>query len=162
MNKIIHRSAGALALLIITIFWVSTVVAEFFAGPQTIALVKTSIPYGFFVLIPALVTTGITGNVLAKKMRGPVIDTKKRRTKFAALNGILVLVPSAIFLSFKAQALAFDAAFYAVQFIELTAGAFNIALIGLNIRDGLRIAGRKNNMTGKKEPRLPLQGTGSR
>ena len=57
-------------------------------------------------------------------------------------NGILVLIPAALFLAFKARAADFDAAFYAVQALELTAGATNIVLLGLNMRDGLRIKGR--------------------
>ena len=36
----------------------------------------------------------------------------------------------------------FDTAFYVVQAIELVAGATNLALMGLNARDGLRMAGR--------------------
>jgi hypothetical protein len=36
----------------------------------------------------------------------------------------------------------FDTAFYAVQALELAAGAANITLLGLNMRDGLRMKGR--------------------
>lgn len=59
-----------------------------------------------------------------------------------AANGILVLVPCAIVLAHWANAGAFDARFYLVQAIELLAGATNLALMGLNIRDGLRMSGR--------------------
>lgn len=41
-----------------------------------------------------------------------------------------------------AAAGSFDTAFYVVQAIELLAGAANVALMGLNARDGLRMAGR--------------------
>jgi hypothetical protein len=58
-----------------------------------------------------------------------------------AANDILVLIPSALFLASKARAAEFDASFYAVQALELVAGAANIALLGLNLRDGLRMKG---------------------
>jgi hypothetical protein len=53
-----------------------------------------------------------------------------------------VLVPCAIILDRWAAAGAFDASFYAVQAIELVAGAVNLTLMGLNVRDGLRMTGR--------------------
>ena len=46
-----------------------------------------------------------------------------------AANGILILIPAAVFLSFKAQSGAFDTIFYAVQAVELIAGAANIVLL---------------------------------
>jgi hypothetical protein len=52
-----------------------------------------------------------------------------------------VLVPSALFLAYKARAGAFDASFYAVQVLELVAGATNITLLSLNMRDGLTMKG---------------------
>ncbi len=56
-----------------------------------------------------------------------------------AANGVLVLIPSALFLAYKARAGEFDMTFYAVQALELVAGAANITLLGLNIRDGLKM-----------------------
>jgi len=58
-----------------------------------------------------------------------------------AANGVLVLIPSAPFLAFKARADELDGAFYAVQALELAPGAANIALLGLNMRDGLKMKG---------------------
>ena len=59
-----------------------------------------------------------------------------------AANGVLVLIPSALFLAWKASASAFDSAFYAVQAVELIAGAVNVTLLSLNMRDGLRMTRR--------------------
>ena len=59
-----------------------------------------------------------------------------------AANGLVVLIPAALFLAFKARAAEFDTVFYAVQALELVAGAANITLLGLNLRDGLRMKGR--------------------
>ena len=61
---------------------------------------------------------------------------------FIAGNGLLILIPSALFLASKANSAEFDAIFYAVQALELGAGAANIILLGLNMRDGLKIKGR--------------------
>jgi len=59
-----------------------------------------------------------------------------------AVNGVLILIPSALYLSFKANADSFDTAFYAVQILELVAGAANLTLLGFNMRDGLQMKGR--------------------
>jgi len=56
-----------------------------------------------------------------------------------AANGLLVLVPSAFLLSSLATAGRFDSLFTIVQAIELVAGATNIALLSLNMRDGLSL-----------------------
>jgi hypothetical protein len=66
---------------------------------------------------------------------------KLRRMPFIAANGLLVLVPSALYLAAAARSGSFGTAFIAVQAIELAAGAVNITLLGLNLRDGLRLRG---------------------
>jgi Na+/H+ antiporter NhaA len=71
-----------------------------------------------------------------------LIGAKIKRMPLIAANGILVLIPSALFLAFKARADEFDTGFYAVQALELAAGAANIAMLALNIRDGLKMTGR--------------------
>lgn len=62
--------------------------------------------------------------------------------KAVAANGLLVLLPSAWMLASWANAGRFDGTFYALQGVELVAGAINITLLALNMRDGLRLAGR--------------------
>lgn len=62
--------------------------------------------------------------------------------RLIAANGILVLIPSALYLASKANASEFDAAFYTIQTIELVAGAINITMLGFNLQDGLRMKGR--------------------
>ena len=71
-----------------------------------------------------------------------MIGAKIKRMPLIAANGILVLIPSALFLAFKAKAAEFDGAFYAVQTLELAAGAANITLLALNMREGLKLKGR--------------------
>jgi Na+/H+ antiporter NhaA len=142
MIKTVHPLAGALALLTIATFWLSTAFAELFASEATVTIVKTAIPWGFLVLIPALMAAGGSGFSLAAKRRSGIIDTKIRRMPLIAANGILILIPSALFLASKASAGEFDTGFYVAQTLELAAGAANIALLGLNMRDGLKMKGR--------------------
>lgn len=139
MKPRIHAFAGALALLTICTFWSATAISELFGDTADIAAVKNGILIGMLVLIPAMATAGATGFSLAKGWRSPAVQRKKLRMKIIAANGILVLVPSAVFLASKAGAGAFDAAFVTVQAIELIAGAANITLLSLNMRDGLAL-----------------------
>ncbi len=142
MSKIIHPIAGALAILTIATFWLSTAFAELFGSENAVVAVKTAIPWGFLLLIPALASAAGFGFGLAKGRRAGLVGVKIKRMPWIAANGILILIPSALFLASKAKAAEFDSAFYAVQALELVAGATNIALLSLNFRDGLKMKGR--------------------
>ena len=142
MTKVIHPVAGALALLTIATFWVSTSLSELFGSAASVVAVKSAIPWGFLVLIPALIAAGGSGFALAKGRRGGLVGAKIKRMPIAAANGILILIPSALLLASKAKAGEFDTLFYAVQALELAAGAVNITLLGLSMRDGLKMKGR--------------------
>lgn len=120
----------------------STALTELFGSTAAVTAVKTAIPWGFLWLVPALAAAGGSGFALAKGRQAGLIDAKARRMPLIAANGILVLIPSALFLASKASAGEFDGVFYAVQVVELVAGATNIVLLGLNLRDGLRMKGR--------------------
>lgn len=139
MKARIHALAGLLAMLTIAAFWLSTLISELFLSVQAVVRVKQAIALGLFVLIPLLMVTGGTGLVLGRNSGHPAIRQKRRRMPFIAMNGLLVLVPAALYLSWKAQAGAFDGGFYAVQALELLAGAVNLLLMGLNARDGMRM-----------------------
>jgi hypothetical protein len=141
MIKVIHPMAGILALLTIATFWLSTALVELFASQAAVIAVKTAIPWGFLLLIPALAAAGGSGFVLSKGRRVGLVGTKLKRMPIIAANGVLVLIPSALFLASKARAAEFDTSFYAVQALELAAGAANITLLGLNLCDGLRMKG---------------------
>ena len=149
MTKVIHPVAGAVALLTIATFWLSTVLSELFASETTVITVKMAIPWGFLLLIPALAAAGGTGLVLAKGRRAGLVGAKAKRMPFIAANGILVLIPSALFLAYKASNAEFDSIFYGVQALEVLAGAVNITLLGLNMRDGLKM--RKGRLSRASE-----------
>lgn len=142
MIRLVHPLAGILALLIIATFWLSTAASELLGTTEAVVLAKTAIPWGFLLLVPALAATGGSGAILAAGRKGGRLDAKRRRMAMAAANGLLVLVPSALFLAWKAELGEFDAPFYGIQALELAAGALNILLLGLNLRDGLAMTGR--------------------
>ncbi|MRH90110.1 hypothetical protein GFY24_22145 [Nocardia sp. SYP-A9097] len=138
----IHPIAGAVGLTTILTFWISTVVTEIFGSKHAIITLKQTIPWGLPILVLALALTGASGFRLAGGSTLPVILVKKRRMPFIAANGLLVLIPCAITLDVLAGHDHFGVAFYCVQAVELVAGAINIALMSLNVRDGLRLTGR--------------------
>jgi hypothetical protein len=139
----VHFAAALLATLTIALFFSSTVVVEAVGGHPAIARVKSLILMpGLFILVPAIAVTGGTGFALSRGWQGPLVAGKKRRMPIIAANGLLILVPAAILLDRWAAAGAYDARFYVVQAVELLAGATNLTLMGLNIRDGLRLSGR--------------------
>ena len=142
MKARLHGFFGTLALLCITTFWVATAVSEVFLSLASVTAVKNAILTGMWLLIPAMAATGGSGFALASARRGRLVKAKALRMKLAAANGLLVLLPSAFVLASWANAGRFDAAFYALQALELLAGAANITLLVLNMRDGLRLAGR--------------------
>jgi len=147
----VHAFAGALALLTICIFWSATVISELFGDASAIAAVKNGILAGMLVLIPAMAIAGASGFSLGKGWKSQAVERKKRRMKIVAANGLLVLVPSAVFLAWKAGAGEFDAVFVAVQAIELIAGAVNVTLLALNMRDGLALR-RKPARAARTQP----------
>ena len=142
MLKRVHAIAGVTGFALIVVFWTSTVISELFGSHETIAAVKAAILWGMIALIPSLAIAGASGMKLGGKRTGGRVGAKKKRMPFIALNGIFILVPSAFFLANRSGQGVFDAWFYGVQTIELIAGAVNLTLIGLNIRDGLMMTGR--------------------
>ena len=140
MIRRIHLAAGLLATLCIAGFFVSTLAVEAFGTQATIATLKSLIVMpGLLILVPAIAATGGSGFALSRSRSGRLVDAKKRHMPFIAANGLLVLLPCALLLDRWAAAGAFDGGFYVVQAVELIAGAVNLGLMGLNIRDGLRM-----------------------
>ena len=142
MLKILHPVAGVIALVTIATFWLSTLASELIGSRATVIAVKSAVPWGLLLLVPALIATGGSGISLSKGRKGGLLGIKSKRMPFIAANGVLILLPSALLLAHKAQAGQFDGLFYGVQALELVAGAVNITLLGLNMRDGLMIKGR--------------------
>jgi hypothetical protein len=57
-----------------------------------------------------------------------------------ANSSLGAVAPAALFLAARVKAGEFDGVFYAVQALEMIAGTINLVLLGLNMRDGLRLA----------------------
>lgn len=142
MLKMLHPLAGVIATVTVATFWIASAYSEMFASEAVVRATKMAIPWGFLLLIPALIATGASGTVLAKGRRGGLAEAKARRMQFAAANGLLILLPAALFLASKARVGQFDTSFYTVQLLELAAGAANITLLARNLRDGLKMKGR--------------------
>lgn len=142
MKTRIHALAGLLAMLIIASFWASTFIAEVFLSQYAVVWVKQHILLALMALIPLLMITGASGFALGKKSENPLIIAKRRRMPFIVFNGLVILVPAAIYLNWKAQTGMFDTGFYTVQVLELLAGATNLLLMAMNARDGLKIRQR--------------------
>ncbi|MBE7473567.1 MAG: hypothetical protein DPW09_18215 [Anaerolineae bacterium] len=154
MKTRIHSIIGFLATVLIATFFLASVVVELVGNEAEIALVKQMIVYGLWVLVPAMAITGLSGRAITGLRQGRLIQTKMRRMKLIALNGLLILLPCALVLNYRAAAGSFDLTFYLLQGVELAAGAVNIGLMGLNIRDGLRLTGRLGK---KKRPMMSQQ-----
>lgn len=142
MIRVLHPVAQAFGLLCVATFWTSTVAVEMLGGPASILAVKAAVLWGLLILVPAIAAAGATGFRMAGRSAEPHLARKRRRMPFVALNGLLVLVPCAVFLHARAAAGNFGGTFALVQGIELLAGAMNLALMGLNMRDGLALTRR--------------------
>ncbi len=144
MPKRVHLVAGLLAPLCLATFFLSTVLVELFGSQAAVAQLKALIVApGLWLMIPAMAAAGGSGMFLGRSRTGRWVEAKKKRMAWIAANGLLVLVPCALVLDRWAASGTFDAGFHAVQAVELLAGAANFVLMGLNVRDGLRLAGRR-------------------
>ncbi|MGX5774650.1 hypothetical protein [Methylorubrum zatmanii] len=140
--RLVHAVVGVIAFVVIACFLTATIRAEISGNAPAIIAAKAWIVAKLPFLIVALVLTGATGAVLTGGKPRGLAARKLLRMKIAAPNGLLILIPAALFLEWKAQRAEFDAAFYAVQVLELVAGTLNLVLFALNIRDGLKMCGR--------------------
>jgi hypothetical protein len=129
-----------MALGLISLFFLGTVSSELFGTPEQVAWVKAWILRLIPLLVVLMAGAGAMGNLAARGWDAPEVRRKKLRMAAVAANGLLVLIPCAWVLERWAAAGEFGGAFYAVQALELVAGATNITLLSLNFRDGRRLA----------------------
>ncbi|WCN12774.1 hypothetical protein GV054_06960 [Marinomonas mediterranea] len=143
MMLVLHRLAALIAVLCIATFFSTTIFVIILGTLESTANLKSLIVWpGLFILVPSIALTGVSGFALAKGRSGKLVQQKMRRMPFIGVNGILVLIPCAVFLDRWASVGTIDTNFYIVQGIELLAGAINLILMGLNMKDGLRMSGR--------------------
>ena len=139
MKHFIHAVAGAIAMTLIVIFWTSTLISEVALSLTVVAAVKQFIVYGLFILVPCLAITGGSGVALSQPGARGMVKRKKKRMAFAAINGLVLMIPLAVFLNIKAGRGEFDMVFYTAQVAELSVGIIQLVLLGLNFRDGMRM-----------------------
>lgn len=132
-----------MGMLLIATFWISTLVSELFLDRVAVVMIKHCIAmYGLaFLVVLQLMTSG-SGFALGKGRRGRLLEEKKKRMPIIGANGVLIMIPAAIFLNAKASAGEFDAWFYAIQTVELAVGLVQLTLMGRNFRAGLSLSGR--------------------
>ncbi|MDF3415115.1 hypothetical protein HKX54_11665 [Sulfitobacter sp. M57] len=147
MIKKIHPFAGGIGFLMILTFWSSTVASEMFGTHETVAFVKGMILKGMFVLVPSMAIVGATGMSMGQRRKDLPARAKKKRMPFIAANGLLVLLPLAVYLEAKASAGEFDTTFFILQGVELIAGAVNLTLMGMSIRDGRAMGNKRRQAT---------------
>lgn len=144
MKPAIHAIAGGIAMLLVASFWCSTLIAEIWLGPAAVLGVKQAIAwYGLAAMVAAMACTGGSGFALGRARKGRLLQRKQIRMRFAAGNGLLVMIPIALWLYVKAAAGEFDRSFYLIQALELVMGLVQLTLLGLNARDGRRLGGKR-------------------
>lgn len=137
-----HAIAGTLAWAFVLTFWVSSATVELFGPPWAILAVKQGILWAMLGFVPLMATAGASGFRLGRGRLDRHTRAKRNRMKWIAGIGLLVLLPLAVFLRMKAVAGELDTTFAIAQGVELVAGAINGSLLGLQVRDGLRMTGR--------------------
>ena len=143
MLRRLHPIAGVIGFATILTFWLSTVTSELFGSTAVVAAVKETIPWGFLIVVPALAIAGASGFRIAGASSDPRIDEEK--APHAVHRG------ERSFHSHAGRALSGGAGvarrvrddLLCVQAIELVAGAINLTLMSLNIRDGLELDGEQ-------------------
>jgi hypothetical protein len=149
MTSRVHAIAGTLALALIALFFTSSVVVEMIGDHSAVALIKKLILFGVIVLVPAMIATGATGRLRARRWRGSLVRRKKIRMVVIAAIGLLVLIPCAVTLQRFASSGDFGSTFYVVQFVELAGGLTNIILMSLNVRSGMIMTGKIKRKPGR-------------
>ena len=139
MKTFVHAGAGTVAMILIAGFLTATLISELLLDTTAVLAVKKAILAGLCLLIPAFAVTGGSGFSLARGRHSPAIESKRRRMKILAANGLLILLPLAILLYLRAAAGLFDGLFYAMQTLEVLAGFVQLALLVLNFRDGRKM-----------------------
>lgn len=139
---LIHGIAAVAAVICITTFLCSTLISELFQNHELVAEVKHRIATtGLPVLVLAMIAAGLTGKGMARQGSRKTI-LKKKRMKLLIFVGIVVMIPSALFLDHKAGAGEFDRYFYGVQMTEVIFGFIQLRLAVMNFIVGMKLSGR--------------------
>lgn len=136
-----HLLATLIAVVLISTFFISSLVAEIINDHQFIKVVKLCILYALPLMVIIMPILAISGNKLAGASQSPLIKQKKGRMKLIMINGLL-LITLALFLYFQSHFREINTTFLIGQMAELLLGMLNLILIGVNIRAGLKLSGK--------------------
>jgi len=136
-----HLIATAIAIITISTFFISSLIAELGGSVEHIKAVKKGILYALPLMVVTMPMLAITGNKLAGNSKSPKVIEKQRRMKFITINGI-ILIFLAVFLYYQSHYQAVDSIFLIAQVAEFVFGLINLTLIGLNLIAGLKLSGR--------------------
>jgi len=142
MIRILHPVAGVVTMATISTFIVLTLRGEIAGDAAAILAAKTAIAEGLWLLVPAMAVLALTGRRLGAGSDDARVAAKRRRMRIIQVNGLLVLLPTALILHHLAAAGSFDPTYMLLQGVELVAGPVNLVLLALSFRDGLALAGR--------------------
>lgn len=137
----IHIFATIIAMLTISSFFSFSLIAELMGDHLFIQRVKTVILYALPILIISMPMLAVSGKKLAGNSKNPLITKKMKRMKFIAFNGF-ILISLAIYLYYHTNYKVIDNTFLYFQIAELLFGAINLSLMGMNVKDGLKLSGR--------------------
>ncbi|MGC1040506.1 hypothetical protein WKH27_17210 [Pantoea agglomerans] len=108
MKRRIHATASILSALFLATFWTSTIITELFLSATAVAEVKQLIAHALLAFVPLMGLTAATGFSMGARVNHPLIKLKRRRTPVIGINGLFILVPSALFLWIRARAGQFE------------------------------------------------------
>ncbi len=141
--SILHKIGGLFVFFLISLFWFSSNISEVFFNQNSVVFIKHLIAkYGLISIVATMSITGISGNLIAKKRKGQLVEKKKKRMKILAFIGVFVMIPAALYLDYKAINSEFDNWFYSVQAVEFLFGFGQLIILGNNFRDGKKLTGR--------------------
>jgi len=140
----VHATAGIVALCLIATFFVSSLISELSGNPDWILLVKRMVFYCMWAMLLLVPTAAFTGMKLAGKSSNPIVAEKRKRMRWVAPNGLLLLT-LASYLYYKANLGELDQRFMIAQVLEFAVGFTNLTLLGLMIRDGFQLKRQYQN-----------------
>lgn len=132
-----------LVFAIWTMIWIVgliglTLGVELTGDAATIADAKRVALYAIVLLAPVMIALEQSGKRLAANSHEPFVRRKQRRLFALKVNGVCILIPSAIVLDRLSHAGQINTLFYAVKALLVLAASMNLILLALNFRDGLR------------------------
>ena len=140
----IHLAAAVGAVAMIVTFLISSAVTELIGTAGQVHTLRHDIMLGLPLLIACLATVALTGRRLGGRSKAPVVRRKQRRMQLIAAAGLVVLVPCAVVLNYRAMG--------ALEITELVAGTLNLTLLGLNFRDGRSLTRRRRRRPARRRP----------